>query len=95
MIVNGSLVEDKMRRFKGEYAHCSFNKCLIYTHDSASAKFSNNSHEMDNSSYDVSLNDVSLPCGVGRGQTLCCDWLDRDCTEWRLGLLDAVICEER
>ncbi len=36
--VNGTLVEDKMRRFKGECAHFSFNKCLIYTHDSASSK---------------------------------------------------------
>ncbi len=36
--VNGTLVEDKMRRFKGESAHFSFNKCPIYTHDGASAK---------------------------------------------------------
>ncbi len=47
--VNGTLVEDKMRRFKGECAHFSFNKCPIYTHDGASAKFSTNSHETDNS----------------------------------------------
>jgi hypothetical protein len=40
--VNGTLVEDKMRRFKGQCAHISFNKCPpIYTHDGASAKFSN------------------------------------------------------
>ncbi len=37
--VNGTLVEDKMRRFKGACAHFSFNKCAIYTHDGASAKF--------------------------------------------------------
>ncbi len=49
MIVNGTLVEDKMRRFKGECAHFSFNKCPIYTHDGASAKFSTNSDETDNS----------------------------------------------
>ncbi len=49
MRVNGILVEDKMRRFKGEYEHFSFNKCPIYTHDGASAKFSTNSQEMDNS----------------------------------------------
>jgi hypothetical protein len=47
--VNGTLIEDKMRRFKGKYAHFSFNKCPIYTHGSASAKFSTNSHETDNS----------------------------------------------
>jgi hypothetical protein len=29
----GTLFEDKMRRFKGEYAHFSFNKCPVYTHD--------------------------------------------------------------
>ncbi len=45
--VNGTLVEDKMLRFKGECLHFSFNKCLIYTHDGA--KFSTNSHETDNS----------------------------------------------
>jgi hypothetical protein len=44
-----TLVEDKMRRFKGECAHFTFNKCIIYTHDGASAKFSTNSHETDNS----------------------------------------------
>ncbi len=49
MCVNGTLVEDKMRRFKGESEHFNFNKCPIYTHDGASAKFSNNSREMDNS----------------------------------------------
>jgi hypothetical protein len=47
--VNVTLVEDKMRRFKGEYAHFSFNKCHFYTHDGASAKFSTNSRERDNS----------------------------------------------
>jgi hypothetical protein len=47
--VTGTLVEDKMRRFKGECEHFSFNKCPIYTHDGASAKFSPNSQEMDNS----------------------------------------------
>jgi hypothetical protein len=49
--VNGThvIVEDKMRRFKGECAQFSFNKCPIDTHDGASAKFSTNSHETDNS----------------------------------------------
>ena len=47
MRVNGTLVEDKMRRFKGECAQFSFNQCLIYTHDGASAKVSTNSLEMD------------------------------------------------
>ncbi len=49
MSVNGTLVEAKMRRFKGECAHDCFNKCPIYAHDGASAKFSTNSHETDNS----------------------------------------------
>jgi hypothetical protein len=44
--VNGK-PEDKMRRFKGERAHFIVNKCPIYTHDGASAKFSNNSHDTD------------------------------------------------
>ena len=43
------LVEDKMRRFNGECEHFRFNKCPIYTHDGASAKFRTNSHETDNS----------------------------------------------
>ncbi len=47
--VNGTLVEDKMRIFKGESAKFIFNKCPIYTRDGASAKFSTSSHEMDNS----------------------------------------------
>ncbi len=45
--VNGTLAEDKMRGFKGESAHFSRNKCPIYTHDRASAKFISNSHETD------------------------------------------------
>ncbi len=49
MIVNGTLVEDKMRGFKGECAHFSFITYPIYTHDGASAKFSTNSQETDNS----------------------------------------------
>ncbi len=49
MRVNGTLFEDKMRRFKGECEHFSFNKCPIYTHDGASAKFSTNLQEVDNS----------------------------------------------
>jgi hypothetical protein len=47
--VNGTLDEDNMRRFKGECEIFCFNKCPIYTHGGASAKFSNNLHEMDNS----------------------------------------------
>ncbi len=47
--MSGTLVEDKMRRFNGECGHFIFNKYPIYTHDGASAKFSTNSHEMDNS----------------------------------------------
>ncbi len=47
--INGAHVEYKMRGFKGECAHFSFNKCSIYTRDGASAKFSTNSQETDNS----------------------------------------------
>jgi hypothetical protein len=49
MSVNGTRVEDKICRFKGdcECVHFSFKECPIYTHDGASAKFSTNSHETD------------------------------------------------
>jgi hypothetical protein len=47
--VNVTLVEDKMHRFQSEYAHFRFNKCPIYTHDGASAKFNTISQETDNS----------------------------------------------
>ncbi len=63
MSVNGTLVEDKMRRFKGECAYFSFNKCPIYTHDGASAKFSTNSHETDNSV--VLEQQMSTPSNAG------------------------------
>jgi hypothetical protein len=43
--VNGTLVEDEMRRINGVCAHFRFNKCPIYTHDGASAKYSTNSHK--------------------------------------------------
>ncbi len=59
MSENGTRVEDKMRRFKGESAHFSFKKCPVYTHDGASAKFSTNSHETD----------YSVP---GKGLVGCC-----------------------
>ncbi len=55
MIVNGTIGEDTMLGFKGECAQFSFNQCLIYTHDGASAKFSTNAHEMDNSVQYVSF----------------------------------------
>ncbi len=45
--VNGSLVEDKMYTFTLESTHFIFNKCLIYTHGGASAKFITNSQETD------------------------------------------------
>jgi hypothetical protein len=44
---NGTFVQDKMRRFKGECAHFRFNKCPIYTRDGANTKFSTISHETD------------------------------------------------
>ena len=60
MSVNGTLVEDKMRRFKGECEHFRFNKCPIYTHDGASSKYSTNSQETDNS-VDVSYSELFQP----------------------------------
>jgi hypothetical protein len=45
--VNG-IVAVKMRTFKGECAQFSFNKCPIYTYDSASAKLSTISQETEN-----------------------------------------------
>ncbi len=68
MSVNGTLVEDKMRRFKSECVHFSFSKCHIYTHDDASANFSTNSHERDNSvvsdvlAWDGKLYNLILQC---------------------------------
>jgi hypothetical protein len=50
--VNGTLVEAKLCTFTFESTHFIFNKCPIYTHDDASAKFSTNSHVTD---YSVSL----------------------------------------
>ncbi len=55
MSVNGTQVEDKMRRFKGDCAQFSFNRCPIFTHDGASVKFSTNSQETDNSVVDAMM----------------------------------------
>ncbi len=54
MSVNGTQVEEKMRTCKGECAQFIFKRCLIYTHDGASAKFSTNSEETD---YSVGIRD--------------------------------------
>ncbi len=51
MCVNGTLVDDKMRRFKGGYAHFRFNKCLIYNREGANANCSTNSYETDYNVY--------------------------------------------
>ncbi len=45
--VNGTLFEAKMCTFTLESTQFIFNKCLIYTLDGATAKFSTNSHERD------------------------------------------------
>jgi hypothetical protein len=45
--VNETLVEAKLSTFTLESTHFIFNKCPIYTHDGASAKFSTNSQETD------------------------------------------------
>ncbi len=39
-------------------AHFSFNTCLIYTLDGASAKFSTNSHETDNSAVNLKTKEL-------------------------------------
>ncbi len=70
--VNGTLVEDKMRRFKGECEHFRFNKCPIYTHDGASGKFSTNSQEMDNS---VPPTLLSVSCELVLNLALAPSWL--------------------
>ncbi len=55
--VNGTLVEGKKRRFKGECDQFSFKKkCPIYTHNGASAKFSTNSREPN---YSVHISSIS------------------------------------
>ncbi len=51
--VIGTLVEDKMLRFKDECAHLSFSKCPIYTHEGASTKFSTKSNETDETDISV------------------------------------------
>jgi len=45
--VNETLVEVNLCTFNLESTHFIFNKCPIYTHDGASAKFSTNSQETD------------------------------------------------
>ncbi len=66
MRLNGTLVEDKMRRVKGECEHFRFNKCPIYTHDGASAKFSTNTQEIDNSEEERAGVTVCIKCRVAR-----------------------------
>ncbi len=68
--VNGTLVEDKIRTFKGECAHLGFNKCPIYTRDGESAKFSTNSHVTDNSVQYMLQNYSFLGCTIA--QALLC-----------------------
>jgi hypothetical protein len=58
MSVNGTLVDAKMCIFTLESKYFFFNKCPIYNHDDASAKFSTNSHETDYSAY-MTLNPIS------------------------------------
>ncbi len=69
--VNGTLVEAKMSTFTIESTHFVFNKCPIYTHDGASAKFSTNSHETDYSAslcdplvYTVDWLNLTLQCAA-------------------------------
>jgi hypothetical protein len=45
-----------MRTFTLESTHFIFNKCPIYIHDGASAKFNTNSHETDYSAGFLAFN---------------------------------------
>jgi hypothetical protein len=47
--LNGTLVEDKMRRFKCECAHFSFNKFPIYIHDAVQVPNLALTHTTENS----------------------------------------------
>jgi hypothetical protein len=58
--LNETLLKIKMRRFKGECAHFSFNKCPIYTHDGASAKCSTNPQQTDDSAVAYKKNIIFL-----------------------------------
>jgi hypothetical protein len=79
--VNGTLIEDKMRRFKGECAHFSFSKCPIYTDDGASAKLAlTQTKRITVQSLPVVIQQrrlgiclLALPCapGAGRGSRRC------------------------
>ncbi len=60
MSVNGTLVEAKMCTFTLESTHFIFNKCPIYTHNGANAKFSTNSHETE---YSVGCQPGQVPTG--------------------------------
>jgi hypothetical protein len=60
MRVNGTLVDAKLCTFTLESMHFIFNKCPIYTHDGASAKFSTNSHETDYSAGNHNSNSQKL-----------------------------------
>jgi hypothetical protein len=56
--VNETLFEAKMCPFTLESKHFIFNKCPIYIHDDANAKFNTNSHETD---YSVVMRIEKLP----------------------------------
>jgi hypothetical protein len=77
-----TLVEDKMRRLKGECAHFSFSKCHIYTHDGASANFSTNSHETDNSVGNAALLVPAVIINLTMQETSERDWRGKD-YRWR------------
>ncbi len=70
--VNGTLVEAKMWTFTLEYMHFIFNKCPIYTHDNASAKFSTNSHGTDYSANANCLHLKQFTCKRALRQVFIC-----------------------
>jgi hypothetical protein len=58
--VNGTPVETKLCTFTLESTHLIFNKCPIYPHDGASAKFSTNSQETDYSACSKNAGETSI-----------------------------------
>ncbi len=63
MSVNGALVEAEMCKLSLESTHFIFNKCPIYTHDGARAKFITSLDETDYSVLTTLTDKVHLDGG--------------------------------
>ncbi len=86
--VNWTLVESKMCTFTFETKHFIFNKCPIYTHAGASAKFSTNSHETD---YSVVVFFYSGPLKKQMYETHCHQLIERRRPRYRI-FVRYIIC---